>query len=125
MTISGLKFPLEIVNGRFAISEEKDKLEQNMRRIASTSVVKDRWYEPNMGSIGYSGLFLNADTTTMNSMSVDIQTAINEQEPRVIASVTPSIDESVDGKIVFNVVYQRRERLDASVTGFNSFKVEL
>lgn len=124
MTISGLKFPLQIVNGRFAIAVEEDKLEQNLRRIVSTTLFKDRWYEPNMGSVGYSAVFRNATVSTMNNMAADMKAAINEQEPRVIASVSPDTIASTDGLLVFNITYQRRERLDAS-SGLRTFTLEV
>ena len=125
MTISGLKFPIQIVNGRFAVVTEEDKLEQNIRRIVSTTIIKDRWYEPNMGSVGYNAIFRNASTSTMNSMASDMRVAINEQETRVVATVKPNFTESIDGLLIFDITYQRRDKLDIGVRGFSTFRMEL
>lgn len=106
--ISGLKFPLTITSlGRFATTTEDDKIQQNLERIANTAL-RERWMEPNMGTVGYSALFRNVNNDTMNQIKKLVQEAINEQEPRVSAKIIGH-GESTTGKIYFDIYYVRRD----------------
>lgn len=109
MTLSGLKFPLQINSfGRFALATENEKIRQNLERIASTAI-RERWYEPNMGTIGYDALFRALTAQTANQIATLVQEAINEQEPRVLAQVRAQKDQEREGKLVLTVLYVRKD----------------
>lgn len=108
MAISGLKYPLEINSlGRFAVIDESEKLLQNMRMIANTAL-RERWYEPNYGSTGYSALFANISTDTMQMVARLVQDAINELEPRVQAQIVPATTVE-EGTMVFDIRWIRKD----------------
>ena len=119
--ISGLAFPLEITSlGRFAIAEDDEKIKQNLRRIAATAL-RERWYEPNMGTVGYSLLFRNVDETKLLTIVKLVQDAIVEQEPRVQATV--SYEEDTTGSL--STMYIRIQYFRRDIQKFNEVLVEL
>lgn len=109
MALSGLKFPLQINSfGRFAIVTEGEKIRQNLERIAGTAL-RERWYEPNMGTVGYEALFRALDAQTANQISTLVQEAINAQEPRVLAKVSHRDDKLDEGELTLRVLYVRKD----------------
>ena len=123
MAISGLKFPLTVNEaGRHETVEEDEKIQQNIESIANTSI-NERFMEPNMGTVGYRLLFRNINSTTATTISSLIQDAIVEQEPRVLARVTPgdtSFVESEEASLPININYRRKDLKQA-----NSFVMEV
>jgi phage baseplate assembly protein W len=84
--MQGLKFPLEITNGRFSIASERDKLLQNIQHIVKSQVL-ERDYEPTMGSPTALGLLRNADKSSIQQLISILEQSINTQEPRVQAKL--------------------------------------
>ena len=123
MAISGLKFPLTVNEaGRHETVEEDEKIQQNIESIANTSI-NERFMEPNMGTVGYRLLFRNINSTTATTIASLIQDAIVEQEPRVLARVTPgdtSFVESEEASLPININYRRKDLKQA-----NSFVMEV
>lgn len=112
MAISGLKFPIKINSaGRFEVASEDDKIQQNIERITNTAI-RERFMEPNMGTVGYSLLFRNATSNLVTTAVKLIKDAIVEQEPRVVADVRSLGTEGSDGSTVLsvNVQYIRKDR---------------
>lgn len=108
MTISGLKFPLQVSSlGRFALSQDGDKFRQNLQCIASTAL-RERWYEPNMGTVGYQLLFRNVANSQSEIVNL-LKTAFAQQEPRVvIRGVRTELDDEGSGLHVI-VTYIRKD----------------
>jgi phage baseplate assembly protein W len=106
MAISGLEFPLRISrNGAFAVVEENTKIRQNLERIANTAL-RERFYEPNMGSVGYKTLFRNQTESTASAIASLVAAAIAEQENRVVAKVA-SVTDSDEGTLELRIQYYR------------------
>lgn len=117
MPISGLKFPLEITGaGRFSVIEEDNKLQQNIERITNTSI-KERFMEPNMGTVGYSLLFRNVTSNSVSTAAKLIQDAIVEQEPRVVSSVQPlgTEDKNGNSRLAVSVQYIRKDKKEVNI----------
>lgn len=123
MAISGLKFPLTVNEaGRHETVEEDEKIQQNIEAIANTSI-NERLMEPNMGTVGYRLLFRNINSTTATTIASLIQDAIVEQEPRVLARVTPGQEDflsSEGSSLPININYRRKDLKQA-----NSFIMEV
>lgn len=103
---SGLAFPLTLTAlGRFALSEDQAKYRQNIRMIAST-FMRERWYEPDMGTTQYKLLFRNIDTNALAQIKNLITEAITKQEPRVQCLVAVREDPDRTGTVIVSVAYR-------------------
>lgn len=116
---SGLSFPLTITAlGRFALSVDQEKYRQNIRLIVST-FVRERWYEPDMGTTQYKLLFRNIDANSLSQIKNLITEAITKQEPRVQCLVSVREDPNTTGTVIVSVAYRVKTTEESDVFEFS------
>lgn len=100
---SGLRFPLRLsALGRVEVLRGDDKLKQNLRMIASTSL-RSRWYEPQFGSTGSDLLFATLTPEAATQAERLLQEAFAKHEPRVQTSTR--VTQRADGVVLIEVSY--------------------
>lgn len=112
----GWKFPVSIdAAGNIAMSEFEDDIRESIRIILLTSK-GERMMRPAFGAGLHDFVFQTMSAKNIGRMQKDIQTALNQWEPRIkVLALEVAEDPGELGKLLINIDYQVR----ATNTRFN------
>lgn len=106
----GWAFPVETdENGAVAMVEGETDIEQSIRIILSTAP-GERVMRPEFGCGIHDYVFATIDTTTLNLIAEDVETALARWEPRIeVMDVDAAMADSARGRLDVEIEYRVRQ----------------
>lgn len=106
----GWSFPVETQeDGTIAMAEGETDIEQSIRIILSTAP-GERVMRPEFGCGIHDYVFATIDTTTLNLIAEDVETALARWEPRIeVLSIDAEMADSARGRLDVEIEYRVRQ----------------
>jgi phage baseplate assembly protein W len=105
----GLRFPLEVVGGRLALSHGERKIEESIRFILGTAR-GERVMRPEMGCGVHDLVFSPGGTATRTRVTDSVRQALVLHEPRIdVLEVTAESPHGAPNLLLIRVAYRIRE----------------
>ena len=105
-SLKGLSFPVKFTpRGSLQVTEGLDKIKENIKAIASTSV-GERVMNPTIGTLGYTQLFRNMDDSSISLIKYYMRTGIEAGEDRVTITDVQVDQPTKDGMLHVSISFR-------------------
>lgn len=105
----GLRFPLEVVGGRLALSRGERKIEESIRLILGTAR-GERLMRPDFGCGVHDLVFAPGSNATQTRVTDAVRQALVLHEPRIdVLDISAASPDGVPNLLLIRIAYRIRE----------------